>query len=284
MKPTYSGTVRQFLYIIALTVISVSAQADTTPPGAQAFVEGDFMRAFKEAATGAQKNPTADSFGLACQTGLVIGGFQQTGKDAVNTLHEALKNCERALALDPNHYVAGLSHAIAIGFEGLRLRKVSYARTSKREIRVLIEKYPANAVAKGALAGWHAAVAREGWLARLFLGASRARAKSLYAEALALPGVDLPLLYEYARFLAEGDDKDREAAQQLIAETASEPVANGLNALLIEKLAALEIALRENGKKQRKTGIEATDPFSGIDQWGTPAKTGIDAYPPYRAE
>ena len=118
---------------------------------------------------------------------------------------KVVNHIEKALKIDPKHYVAALSHAIAIGFEGLRIRKASYARASKREIEQFIQHYPQNALARGSLAGWHAAVAEEGWLARLFLGASRARAKSLYAEALLLPNLETPLLYEYIRFLASGN-------------------------------------------------------------------------------
>ena len=270
---------KHLLYIIVAFCASFGAAASEGTAGWQAYLDGDFTRARAEALAAARSTPSADAFALSCQAGLVIGGFFEGNRDAVRSLHQALDNCEQALAIDPDHFVAGLSHAIAIGFEGLRLRKASYARASKREIEALIAKYPRNAIAHGALAGWHAAVAREGWLARLFLGASRARAKSLYAEAFSLPGVEVPLVYEYARFLADGDGEDQQEARHLIAQALDKPAQNSLDALLLGKLQTLQGALAGGEKKQLKTSIQATIPFNNIDNWGSPDATKLTAHP-----
>ena len=266
------------LYIIPV-LLTLKAAATDSPAGWQAYLEGDFARARTEASLSANNRPDADTFGLACQTGLIVGGFFESKAQAVQSLHSALGACDQALMLEPDHYVAGLSHAIALGFEGLRLRKASYARASKREIEALIAKYPRNAVARGALAGWHAAVAREGWLARLFLGASRARAKSLYKEAFALPGVELPLTYEYVRFLAAGNSAEQQQAQSLLNDALARSAQNGLEALLLRKMKDLSTALASGKKKEIKASIRATIPFGDIDRWGPPDQTNLAAYP-----
>lgn len=260
-----------------------AARSQSTP-GWDAFVAGDLMAARAMAQKAAKDNPTADSFALACRAGLAIGGFMETGEQAVQSLHQSLKDCEQALGLDPNHYVAALSHAIAIGFEGLRLRKVSYARASKREIEAFIRLYPQNALARGSLAGWHAAVAEEGWLARLFLGASRARAKSLYAEALVLPNLEAPLTYEYIRFLARGNAPDREKAVDLAAQMLAWPPKDGFEAILHERLKPLVAALKSADDGRIEEGVLVAKPFNGIDKWGKPNTVEIAAYPLKGAE
>lgn len=263
---------------ILLVLWSWQLHAAPQTPGWQAYVAGDLFAARTMAREAGLSEGSADAFGLACRAGLAIGGFLEQDADAVQSLHQALDDCGKALAIDPNHYVASLSYAIALGFEGLRLRQASYARTSKRRIEGFIETYPQNALARGALAGWHAAVAREGWLARLFLGASRARAESLYKEALELPNQELPLLYEYVRFLADGDKSERERAAVLARTIVQAEANDGFEAILLEKTAAILAAINSDRKEVIDTSLSAATPFADIDDWGTPAMTSIEAY------
>ena len=273
------------LFATLLLAFGASSMATSQPaPGWDAYVSGDLMTARESAQNAARENPTADSFALACRAGLAIGGFMETGETAVQSLHQSLKDCEQALRLEPEHYVAALSHAIAIGFEGLRLRKASYARASKREIEAFIQLYPQNALARGSLAGWHAAVADEGWLARLFLGASRARAKSLYSEALVLPNLEAPLTYEYIRFLAGGNAPDRKKAASLASQMLSGFPKDGFEAILHKRLEILASALRSADEKLIEESVEKATPFSGIDDWGRPSAVEIAAYPLWEPE
>lgn len=222
---------------------------------------------------------SADGYALACQTGLVMGGFQETGLAAVRSLHGALTDCRKALDLDPTHFSAGLSHAIATGFEGLRLRKSAYARASKKDIETLIKRHPNNAFAVGALAGWHAAVSRQGLLARLALGAGRTQAHTLYAQAVQLPGADLPLYFDYIRFLADGKADDKAEALQLLADVIANPPEGGLVLILLEKCRQLQTALQSGDKKALKQALATAMPFGGIDAWGATKKTNIDGFP-----
>ena len=269
----------RFLVFIFLLALAPYTGAQQNAAGWAKYANGDFHGARAESALAAQQENRIDDYALACRSGLVVGGFLETGKNAVASLHQALRDCELALERDPDHYVASLSHAIAIGFEGLRLRKASYARTSRREIERLISKYPDNALALGALAGWHAAVAREGWLARLFLSASRKEAGRLYDEAVILPGAELPLLYEHIRFLADGNADEKARAVRLIEQMIVAGPGDGLGALLISRSRNLLDALKNGRKKTLQAAIDQATPFSGIDDWGKTGKSGIDAYP-----
>ena len=274
----------RFFVFIFLLALAPQTGAQQNAAGWPKYADGDFHGARAESAAAARQENHADNYALACRSGLVIGGFLETGKSAVASLHQALRDCEMALAQEPDNYVASLSHAIAIGFEGLRLRKASYARASRREIERLISIYPDNALALGALAGWHAAVAREGWLARLFLNASRTEAGTLYDRAVTLPGAELPLLYEHIRFLADGSTDEKERAVHLIEQVLLAGPGCGLDTLLIRRSHGLLDALKSGKKKPLRAAIEQATPFSGIDDWGKTGKSGIDAYPLLKQE
>ncbi len=269
----------KLIIVMVAIFLAVPVYAQEAAPGWSAYQAGDFNVARSEAAAGASQSDSADAYALACRAGLVVGGFLESGKAAVDSLHKALRDCEHALSLEPAHYVAGLSHAIALGFEGLRLRKASYARASKREIEALIKKYPDNALALGALAGWHAAVAREGWLARVFLGASRTRAATLYSRATRLPNAEFPLTYEYIRFLAAGKADDRATAATMIEGAIEAGAKDGLDILLLDRSSEVLKAIRAMSKQQLRDSLRAATPFSDIDEWGTPEHTSVAPYP-----
>ncbi len=269
----------KYIFIIAAFLCASGAHADASLPGWAAYVAGDFITSRSEAHKSGVASNNADAFALACRSGLVVGGFLETGKAAVKSLHRALKDCEKALAINPDNYVAGLSHAIAIGFEGLRLRKASYARASKREIERLIDKYPQNALALGALAGWHAAVVREGWFAQVFLGGSKRRADTLYAAAMELPNAELPLVYEYIRFLAANNTIDQQRAADLVRRSVKKGANDGFDALLLERCTAILQAIGTQSRKQIRASVAAATPFYGIDTWGRTRVTQIEAYP-----
>lgn len=269
----------KYFAFIGVFFVSVAVPASDTVDqfalAQRAYAVGNFT----DARTSGREVGTADSFALACQAGLVIGGFQEKGAAAVHALHGALADCRKAIDLDPAHFTAGLSHAIATGFEGLRLRKTAYARASKKDIEALIKRYPSNAFAVGALAGWHAAVAREGLFARLALGADRAKARRLYVQAVQLPGADLPLYFDYIRFLADGKSDDKAEALRLLADIFANPPAGGLAGILLDKCRQLQAALLSGDKKALKQALAAAMPFGDIDVWGAVRKTNVDGFP-----
>jgi len=234
---------------------------------------------FTAAKTGAQQLGTAEGYALACKSGLVIGGFQEKGVAAVQSLHGAIEDCRKALDIEPENYSAGISHAIATGFEGLRLKKIAYARASKKSIETLIDRYPENALAAGALAGWHAAVSRQGIFARMILDTGRNKARTLFSQAIKLRGVELPLYFEYIRFLASGNSREKSEAKRLLTEVLSMSPRNALEKLLLEKCLQIQSALDSGDKKSLKKALAVATPFTGIDVWGTVRKTDIKGFP-----
>lgn len=252
-----------FLIFAAPTALAAQAWPEGALPGWDDYVSGNFSAARSHA----RAARSAEGYALACRSGLVLGSYFETGNTAVRTLHQALEDCEASLALDPSHYVAGLSHAIALGFEGRRLRKVRYARASIREIRALIDRYPENGMALGALAGWNAEVAREGFFARLLLRASKKRAAALYEEALGLPNAGLPLAFEHVRFLAQGKKNERQQAAMKIRQTLAAKPQDAFEKLLQEKMQALLRALETSDKGALKVALTSATPFAGIEQW-----------------
>ncbi len=234
---------------------------------------------FAAATIGARQLGTADGYALACRSRLVIGGFQEKGAAAVLSLHGAIEDCRKALKLEPTHYGAGISHAIATGFEGLRLRKSDYARASKKYIEALIQQHPDNALAVGALAGWHAAVADQGVFARLILGASRDKAHTLFSQAILLQGSELSLYFEYIRFLAAGNGEEQSESLRLLVKVLAKSPKNALEKLLLEKCLQIQNALQSGNKKPLKQALSMAAPFAGIDAWGTVKKTGIKGFP-----
>jgi len=270
--------VKYFAYILFFFFTQAGFAAEPMRSFEHALLDYNAGR-FAAAKTKAQKLGTAEGYALACQTGLVIGGFQEKGVAAVMSLHGAIEDCRRALSLEPTNYSAGVSHAIATGFEGLRLKKVAYARAAKKEIESLIVHFPNNAVAAGALAGWHAAVSRQGVFARLILGAGRDKARNLFSQALKLSGAELPVYFEYIRFLAAGDNQDKSKAESLLAEITAKLPKNALEKLLLEKCLQIQSALQSGSKESLKQTLSAATPFAGIDRWGTVKKTNIKGFP-----
>lgn len=256
--------------LLLLLLFAPAAGAQESAPGWDAYRDGDYNGARQLARSAG----TAEGFALACRAGLVVGGFYEQGNAAVASLHRALADCEAALEIDPANYVAGLSHAIALGFEGRRLRKVAYARASKRGIEALIARYPDNALAQGALAGWHAEVAREGFFARLVLGASRGRAERLYRKASELPTAALPLAFEHIRFLARGGRSERVLALKEAEKALAATPEDAFEVLLQQKIEAIRAAIAARDKAALKEALKEAMPFDGIGRW-----RGADPHP-----
>lgn len=224
------------------------------PPGWAAFVAGDYNTAKLEG----RNAQSAEGSAHACRAGLVLGGFIDKGPAAIHSLHGAIHDCNEALKLDPKHYFAKMSLAIALSFEGKRLKRPAYPKRAKLYIDELIIQQPNNPLGYGALAAWHSEVSAAGFFARIALGARRKHAKAYFQKALRMGAVDFPLKFEYVKFLARGNKSDRQKAiiegKKLIAEPIELALdkilkshcANLVRALEINKKHALKLALRES--------------------------------------
>ncbi len=255
------------------TILVLSMLAGWQPfntPGWLDFVEGSFDEARER---GAATN-TADGLALACRSGLVIGGFKQHGSESVTSLHRALDDCEKALALDPDNVVAAVSYAIGIGYEAKRLRKASYVKASKERLEALVTRLPDDPLIVAAMGGWHSAVSNAGFLARLALGASRKEAQEYFERAIALDGQSIGTRFEYVRFLARGDKEERALARKELAIVLTLRPRDAAEKIMLKRLSALMEPLESGDKKAAKNTVIETSAFDDIDEWDE-----IEPYP-----
>ena len=240
-----------------------AAVSQELAPGWQAFVASDFETAL----TQSKAAGTADGYALACRSATVIGGYFRTGDEAVDYLHQAIRYCEKALELEPDHLIAKMTYAMDIGFEGKRVTSPGYANISRRTFEALPQEHPESPMALAAVAGWHSEVHAAGFFARLALQPSLKKAREGFEKAFELGTVDLPLRIEYAKFLARGSKKDRTEAIGVLDDVLAEMPHHGFEEILQKTAADLKKAI-ETGKKSaiRKT-IELTSAFHGIEKW-----------------
>ncbi|WP_417465616.1 hypothetical protein [Kordiimonas sp.] len=254
--------------LLVLTMLAGWQPLDT--PGWLDFVEGSFNEARERAAA----SNTADGLALACRSGLVIGGFKEHGSKSVTSLHRALDDCEKALALDPNNVVAGVSYAIGIGYEAKRIRKASYVKASKERLEALVARLPDDPLAVAAMGGWHSAVSNAGFLARLALGASRKEAQKYFERAIALDDQSVGTRFEYVRFLARGDKEERALARKELSVALSIRPKDAAEEIMLKRLAALMEPLESDDKKAAKNTVIETSAFDDIAEWDE-----IEPYP-----
>lgn len=251
------------LTVFILTLISPDISAASQYEMAQSqFMKGEF-RAAREAA---QKGRSADAAFLACRSGLIIGGFYENGARAVQSLHQALVDCEQAVLRDPGHRAARLSLALAIAFEGKRLKKAKHAKTARKIIELLVEEDPTDPVAMAALGGWHSEVAAAGTLARMVLGARNRIARQYFSEAFAGPYKDLPMQFEYAKFLARHGKEDRTAALLLCDQIIKAPPSDAFDALVQEQAESLKFYLKTERKKKIIDVVKNLAAFDDIEK------------------
>ncbi|WP_308911000.1 hypothetical protein [Pseudokordiimonas caeni] len=217
----------------------------------------------------------ADSLAWACRAGLVIGGYSDDPRQSAHDLHGALEDCDAALALDPDHPFALVSRALAIGFEGKRVKKANLAKASREMLEGALARHPDDPLVLGALGGWHAAVSRSGFLARAVLGGSSKVARDNFEQALALAPENMPIRFEFLKFLATGNsDERKEALEGLVAFEAMTP-SDAFDRMLLGKARALTDALKVNDKRAIRDAREAASAFANIDD----AKDEVEPYP-----
>jgi len=248
---------------------ATAADARMTTAGWEEFVRGDFVAAQEKGRASA----TADGYALACRSGLVRGGFLETGAAAVSHLHSAATDCANALRITPDHYSARMSLSIALSFEGKRLRRVAYPKKAKMLIESLITTQPDNPLGYGALAAWHSEVSAAGFLARMVLGARRKTSRGLFHKAQKMGAIDFPLQFEYVKFLARGNKSDRAKALVLADTLIKQVPAMAIDRIIQEKCSLLLGALRTNKKKSILEALKQASAFYSIEN-----AAHLDAY------
>lgn len=260
--------VMKYALLVLLAMTAAAAQAaELLTRADEAYREGDFHLARN---LYHQDGSAAGLMG-ACRTGLVIGGFHEAGDKAVGTLHQAISDCASAAALGdkgtPEHVNARISYAIGIGLEGKRLKKLRYAKASKRLLEDLIVVWPNNSTLQAAIGGWHSEVHEAGFLARLLLGAKRHVAEEHLLMAIALAPSDMGARFEYMKFLARGKKDDRAMALEECDRLLALEAAGAFEYFLQQKTQEIRNALLSGKKKLLKAALGAASPFADIGDW-----------------
>ncbi|UTW55497.1 hypothetical protein [Kordiimonas sp. SCSIO 12610] len=254
-----------FITASLIGILSTSVLAQENAVGWNEFRDGNFEAAVAASAT----DDSADSLTLNCRSNLVIGGFQRQGDEAISALHEAITSCQKAIDKDPDHVIARMSYAMALGFEGKRLNSPSLATKSRKQIEQILEKNPDHALANGALGGWHSEVAAAGFLARVALGARRSKAKTQFDKAVNSGTLDIPLKFEYIRYLARGKKAERAQALQEIDTLLELKPGFAFEEMVQERAKQLRPVIEAGKSKAIKKMLDQLSPFFGITKWGT---------------
>lgn len=225
-----------------------------------AFEAGDYGAA-REAG---RSEGTADGLSVACQAGLVLGSYFESGEPQVTTLHGAIRDCAEAIRKGAAHEDAYVNYAIGLAFEAKRLHSPRFAGDAKDLLQASVERFPKSGFARGALAGWHANVAEQGVLARTALGASRDAAREGFATALKLDPKNVALNYEYLRFLAVGGKAERAQGAALAKAIGTMPLKGAFQKLLVERAAIIGAALAKGSAKAAAQAVKETEPFAAV--------------------
>lgn len=257
--------------LVALLLLVSNAGAASASEAAEAYHQGRFLVARDLG----RSLGDPESLTWACRAGLVIGGYGSDADTAARDLRGAIEDCNEALKGNPDDVITRVSHAMALGFEGKRVKKASHVKAARAELEATLAAYPDNPIVLGALGGWHAAVSRSGFLARTVLGGSAREARDYFTRALRIDPDNVPLRFEFLKFLATGDRKERaEALEGLIAFEAMKP-SDAFDRMLIERSRALTDALRIDDKKAIREARLHASAFARI----TEAKDTLEPYP-----
>lgn len=247
--------------VFALVIVGASGAA-AGGAGRAEFAAGDFQAA----RDGGRADGAAEGLAIACQAGLVIGSYLEPPDAAVLSLHGALNDCARAIEAGSGGPDAYVNYAIGLSFEAKRLRSRRLAANARRLMEDAARRFPQSGYARGALGGWHASVSEQGLLARSVLGASRDSARRAFAEALRLEPKNFAVNYQYVRFLAAGDERDRaEAATAAQRVTALSPEGR-FEAMLAERARIIAAALASGDVKATAAALEESEPFNGVEK------------------
>lgn len=256
---------RYWIFILFFTV-STPSVADQIA-AAEAFRNGRFLEAIQLG----QEAATPTGLMTACRAGMVYGGYTQTHDSAVKALHQSIQDCHKVVLDDTanseTRMNALITLAIGVGFEGKRWKKPAYAKLSKTILEKVQNDFQNQPAAHAAIGGWHSEVSAAGFLARVYLGASRSKAKKRFTEALAMGEKGLPFRLEYVKLLARGNKSEREKATQLAFTHTRDIPREALDRLMRDKLMLIGTALQSDEKHTIKKAIAEATAFNGIEEW-----------------
>lgn len=258
MQRAYQLGLYALILLSCLVQFSIyPAMAEDSQTAREFYDKGDF----KQASLMAEVQGGLEGYSLALRAALAYGGHVARGKEAVEWLERAERLADKLMSFDDIGLRNRLSAAIVISYRSKKQRSVSLVNNAKHLIEGLIEDYPNEAMVHGALAGWHSEISAAGFLPRLVFGASRGKAGQYFDKARSLNDAKISLNLEYAKYLARGNEKERNRAKVLLLSIIKENPEDAFERLLQENANKLLIAVNTGKKKVIKRIIAEISAF-----------------------
>lgn len=201
-------------------------------------------------------------YDLATRAALVHGGYRARGAEAEKWFAraEVLSNEAMASSENPGLRIR-MTAALVLSYKAKQKRSVKMVNRAKRMIEDLIREYPDEAIAHGALAGWHSEISAAGFIPRLILGASRKKAGLSFEKARSLDDNKIPLNLEYAKFLARGGKSEQIKAQAILKKILAAEPHGDFEKLLKGKAQKILKAVKSGNKRDIKRIIAENSAF-----------------------
>lgn len=210
---------------------------------------------------------TAASLVLAGRAQLSIAGYETRDKAAALAIvTRAEQDFDAALAKAPTSLDAQLQKAVAIGYRAQLTRGIGLAKESRRRFEAVRTADPSNALAWGALGGWHGgSIASVGsFMAGMALGAKKAEMERCYAQALKLaPGQPSTRVF-FAITLLDLDAGNAGRAATLLKGIDTLPAGDGFEAMLKAQGVELAASLARGDKAASQALARRMKAFAAI--------------------
>jgi hypothetical protein len=116
-------------------------------------------------------------------------------------------------------------------------------------------------------------------MARMFLGGSRKKAQAHFDKAVALMPGDVGVRFEYVKFLAIGDRKERARAVEEIEALQALTPFDAFDRLLQARAKAIGEALQADDKRAFKEAFGRATAFDAVDTSGDVPPYDLDRLP-----
>ncbi len=241
-------TVFRCAALTGLVLLAADAGAQSLEDARSAYAEGRFL----EAAELGEALGTSDGYALAAESLAIHAHYFTSGDEWEEMVDRAIEMSDEAMGADSTnaeaHYQA--AHAVgryAQGIGAFTALRQGLAGRIRERLDAAIRLDPYLWEARLALAGWHADIAAEGFIARRMYGGNRPAAIVLFEQALQLAPDSRVVLYEYAIRLPDLDEENgEERAREMLDTAARLPIVDAYDGL-IQELVLEAVADREGG-------------------------------------
>ena len=247
---------------LLLTALLLAAPVAASP-SADAFAAGKFA----EAAAIGRKEATAQSLLTAGRALATQAAWQTTDREAARRLlAQAEADLSASLALAPGNPAALLQKAVVIGYQAKLAKSPGLAKQARAGFEAVLAKQPANALAQGAMGGWHGeAVATLGkFLAGTALGAKEGEAIRWFDRAVATTGGDpaIPLFYATTLLGLSADNAAK--AKALLQRAVKATPADGFDRLMQANARAILAPLDKGDVKAAQATAKRLAPLGTL--------------------